>query len=208
MTQLRPTPKEIVMDVLRFGIHRLALRAVIATAAILLGATAHAQDPCEQGSTQDPTLQVLSQGIRVPLKFGGCWQPESVDEGDSEAFAGINGELLGRIVLSFTHGRVSIANREGSVRSLDVITGYSPTHTAAAQGAAAFAYWEDQTLVLRTNGLERNTVTVTERISLKNSDTMEYAMHVVTLSQPSTPITIKILYHRAAARNNGSLPCS
>lgn len=196
------------MDMLRFGFHRSALRALITIAALLLAANAHAQDPCEQRSDQDPSLQVLSHGIRVPLNFRGCWQPENVDDVDSGTLAGINGELLGRIALSFNHGRVSIANREGSVRSLDVITGYSPTHTDAAQGAPAFAYWEDQTLVLRTIGLERNTVTVTERISLKNSDTLEYAMHVVTLSQPKTPLTIKILYHRAPARNQGSLPCS
>jgi hypothetical protein len=196
------------MDMRRFGFRRSALRALIATAAVFLAVNAHAQDPCEQSSSQDPSLQVLSQGIRVPLKFGGCWQPENLGDADAGAFAGINGELLGRIALSFNHGRVSIANREGSVRSLDVITGYSPTHTDAAQGAPAFAYWEDQTLVLRTIGLERNTVTVTERISLKNSDTMEYAMHIVTLSQPKTPVTIKILYHRAPARNQGSLPCS
>jgi hypothetical protein len=208
MTQLRLSPKEIEMDVLRFGIRRSALLVLLSAAAILLAANAHAQDPCDHGSDQKPALQVISGGILVPLKFDGCWQPESVNEGDSGVFAGINGELLGRIVLSFTNGRVNIANREGSVRSLDLVTNYSPTHTAAAQGAPAFAYWENQTLVLRTLGLERNTVTVTERISLLDSDTMEYAMHVVTLSQPRTPVTIRIVYHRAPARNQGSLPCS
>ena len=63
------------MDMRRFGFRRSALRALIATAAVFLAVNAHAQDPCEQSSSQDPSLQVLSQGIRVPLKFGGCWQP-------------------------------------------------------------------------------------------------------------------------------------
>ena len=77
MTQLRVTTKEIVMDMLRFGFHRSALRALITIAALLLAANAHAQDPCEQRSDQDPSLQVLSHGIRVPLNFRGCWQPET-----------------------------------------------------------------------------------------------------------------------------------
>jgi hypothetical protein len=196
------------MDMLRLRTHRSALQALIATAAMLLAAGAHAQDPCAQGTSQDPSLQVLSHGVKVPLEFGGCWQPESSNEAELSAFAGVNGELRGRIALSFASGQVSIANRDGEVRSLEVIPGYSPLQTAAAHDAPTFAYWEDQTLVLRTSGLERNTVTVTERISLKSPDTIEYAIHVVTLSQPKTPLTIRVLYHRAAAGNEGSLPCS
>jgi hypothetical protein len=196
------------MNLLRLKTHRSAPQALIATAALLLGANAHAQDPCSPGSSQDPSLQVLSHGIKVPLKFGGCWQPEGAGEGELQAFAGVNGELRGRIALSFGSGRVNIANRDGEVRSLDLIPGYSPTQPAAAHSAPTFAYWEDQTLVLRTSGLASNTVTVTERISLKNPDTIEYAMHVVTVSQPKTPLTIKVLYHRTPAGNEGSLPCS
>lgn len=181
--------------------------ALIAMAALWFTATAHAQDPCETGFTQDPALQALSRGIKVPLRFGGCWEPEAADPADREAFAGINGELLGTIAVSIEQGKVTLTNNHGAARSLDIVSGYSPTYTAPAHNAETFAYWEDQTLVLRTNGIEHNTVTVTERISLKGSDTMEYAIHVVPLSQPHSPLTIKIRYHRTASIG-GSLPCS
>jgi hypothetical protein len=184
-----------------------------ALAALLLACTGTARaanalagDPC-QTLTRYQSPQVIQHGQSTPLKFAGCWYPEQSAEDSPMGYSGVNGELLGRIAVTFEAGEVLIANSAGNLRRLGIVSPSWSNSFEANQGSPSFAYWEARTLVVRTSGLEGNTIHVTERISLTDSDTLEYALHVVTLSRPSTPVTIRIVYHRNAIDSSGTRPC-
>ena len=201
----------MVMPALRARCSALLAPLLIATAALMIAANARARGECDPTLNGDQALEVVSDGEKVPLEFGGCWQPERAVEGDPAGFSGVNGELLGRIVLSFKPGTLNIVNSDGDVRSLDVVSvvsGLWPNEIAAMHSATPFAYWEGQTLVVRTVAVKPKTVNIIERISLRDPDTMEYALHVVSVNRDSAPLTIRVLYRREGADNSGSRPCS
>jgi hypothetical protein len=180
---------------------------LLACLASLTAAHAFAQDPCRV-LAQEQTLRTSTDGTLVPLPFGGCWYPERPADGLPPEFAGMNGELLGKIALSFRPSQVVIANSAGDMRRTEIQNEMSPIDRTLKPAGASFAYWEARTLVLRTIGLEQNTVDITERISLKDPDTLEYALHVVRRSQPKAALAIRVLYHRDVSDNVGTQPCS
>ena len=180
---------------------------LLAGAGILTAAHAFAQDPCRV-LAQEQTLQVSTDGQLVPLPFGGCWYPERPADGLPPGFAGMNGELLGKIALSFRPSQVVIANRFGDMRRTAIENQMSPIGRTLRPAGVSFAYWEARTLVLRTIGFEHNTVDITERISLKDPDTLEYALHVVRRSEPKAPLAIRVVYHRDVSDTAGAQPCS
>ena len=184
-----------------------------ALAALLLACTGTAGaanvlagDPC-QTLTEYQSPQVTQHGHSTPLKFAGCWYPEASADALPMGYSGVNGELLGKIAMSFEDGNVLIANSAGNLRRLAIVRLSWPNSFEANPGSPSFAYWEAQTLVVRTSGLEGNTVHITERISLTAADTLEYALHVVTLSRPTSPVTVRIIYHRNAIDSSGTRPC-
>jgi hypothetical protein len=201
----------MVMPALGARCSALLVPLLIAAAALVIGGNAHARGQCDVALNDDQALQVMSDGEKVPLEFGGCWEPDSAVEGNPAAFSGVNRELLGRIALSFKPGTLNITNSDGDVRSLDlvpVVSGLWPDEIAATHSAAPFAYWEGQTLVVRTIAVKPSRVHIIERISLRDPDTMEYALHVVSVNRDTPPLTIRVLYRREGADNSGSRPCS
>lgn len=174
----------------------------------LVTITAHAQDPCERDWSQDQTLTVVRQGRRVPLNIEGCWVAEPVAVSTATGTTPTNNGSIEKMAVFFAAGQVSIASSNRSMRSVDVVRSYSPGNTPTADASTPFAYWEGPTLVLHAEGSAGSADRVTERLSLKDPDTIEYAKHVSPANNPKASSTYLMRFHREAARDTESVPCS
>jgi len=173
----------------------------LAFAATAAGPKAHAADgaPCMRVSL--PTWHA-----NIPLPdLDGWWSPihstyRTPPHFEGVRFAGINGELLlGRIGFAITAESVSIVNGRGLARYLEIGEEAMLSEMPATAAPGAYlAYWERETLVVKTpeDQSDPRSVRVTERIFLKDRDTLEYAVRVVSPDEPTAPLEIRVLFRR------------
>ena len=144
----------------------------------------------EPGSDQDGTLKQLQ-----------C-QPDR--------FTGISGGFAEDIEFLFTPGRVTVLNESGLVRR--IFTGAErPDEAEATDSGLSTGHWEGQTLVVETHALNPNArfgpnwpgvpkigrnVRVTERITLRNENTLEIALRMQAPDLFTEPFAVTLVYLR------------
>ena len=177
-------------------------------AADLIAANAHAQDPCQRDWSQDQSLTVMRQGRKVPLNIEGCWVAGDPSDSAAAGSSTLGSAVIEKMAVFFGPGRVSIASTNRSMRNIDVVRTYSPDSAPTSDDGTPVAYWEGPTLVLHAEQSADNRSYVTERLSLKDPDTIEYALHVAPINDPMASRTYRMRFHREAARDVESGPCS
>jgi hypothetical protein len=186
----------------------------LALAATAAGTKAHAEAPCALVSMPTPASEAPWHAMRPLPDLRGWWSSTSSTYRtpphlQGVRFAGVNGELLlGRIGFVVTPQGVNIVNGRGIVRHLEI--GEEAMLGDLPESRAYLAYWERQTLVVKTreNRSDPGSVRVTERISLQDRDTLEYALHVIAPEKPTVPLVIHVLLRRESGAGDMSVRAS
>jgi hypothetical protein len=185
--------------------YRIALTTLLLAAAFsAAGSAARAEGFCDEARIQRPQVVPRVRGHEAMPDLSGWWTAVSSTyrmptHFSGVSFASVNGKLQGRVALFFQpDGDVVIANGAKHVQHLQLLG-----NAVHGQPDNPVAYWELGTLVVKTPGaawlgldLEPGQAHVTERISLKDPDTLQLAVYVIDPERPTQPLEIRVLYQR------------
>jgi hypothetical protein len=125
-------------------------------------------------------------------------------------FMGFNGGFEDDIELLVTPGRVTLTNESGLLRRI-FTDGSSPDEMDQTNNGLSVGHWEGGTLVVKTHALNPNAqwgprwpgaptigrnVRVSERISLRDANTLEIAMRMDAPALFSAPFATTFIYKR------------
>jgi hypothetical protein len=128
-------------------------------------------------------------------------------------FSGFNGGFAEDVEFLLTPGRVTVLNESGLVRRI-FTDGSSADETEQTNNGLAVGHWEGRTLVVETHAINPNAplgpnwpgvptighnVHVTERISLRNADTLEITTRLDAPDVLIEPFTTTYVYIRDKA---------
>jgi hypothetical protein len=125
-------------------------------------------------------------------------------------FAGLSGGFQDDIEFLFSPGRVTLLNESGLVRR--IFTGTErPDEADTTDNGVSTGHWEGQTLVVETHSLNPNArfgpnwpgmpkiggdVRVSERIRLRNENTLEMAVRIEAPDLFTAPFNVTFVYFR------------
>jgi hypothetical protein len=127
---------------------------LLAITFIAAGAAAQADGPCGDVPAQRPAIAQIRQahGAALPDLSGG-WLPyrttyRAPASFSGVSFAGVNGELQGKIAFFVEADGVVISNRAGAFRRLHTIANPLFVESTQSDPSGIVAYWENETLVV------------------------------------------------------------
>ncbi len=116
-------------------------------------------------------------------------------------FIGFNGGFEGAVEFLFTPGRLTIANEEGLIRRIAMDGSALPEAVEESNAGTSAGHWEGQVLVIETIGTRTGPQTwgkahFTERLTLRDTDTLEIAVHIVAPELLERPYDETLTYMR------------
>jgi hypothetical protein len=176
-------------------------------------------EPHETPGTRYLSKAPLKPDVAEKIKaINVAQQPASSDEGGTlktlqcqpPRFAGLSGGFVEDVEFLFSPGRVTLLNESGLVRR--IFTGAErPDEAEQTDNGISTGHWEGQTLVVETRALNPNTrfgpnwpgvpkigrdVRVTERITLRNQNTLEVAARIEAPELFTAPFSVTFVYLR------------
>ena len=137
-----------------------------------------------------------------PLRYCRPWQ-----------FTGSSGTFTEALEFLFTPGRVTLTNERGLIRRIYTDGRAMPADLDPTNTGTSIGHWEGQTLVVETTGIDPRAlypgslqgaieigenVTITERIFLKDADTLQFDISTVAPDLFTAPDHRTRLYTRLA----------
>ena len=126
------------------------------------------------------------------------------------SFGGFSGGFRGNIEFLFTPGRVTVISEAGLVRRIYTDGRALPANPEPTDGGTSVAHWEGPVLVVETIGLQPDAYAfnipgtrlgekarVTERLSLKDADTLQVETTLEAPELLDRPIAVTFRYQRA-----------
>jgi hypothetical protein len=129
-----------------------------------------------------------------------------------EQFVGHSGGFVADVEFLFTPGRVTLINESGLIRRIYTDGRSVPRDLEASNSGTSIGHWEGDTLVVETVGVNPDAkypdrgpgslpigknVRVTERIALKDENTLEFDVTIVAPDILTAPDRRKRIYSRA-----------
>jgi len=125
-------------------------------------------------------------------------------------FDGFNGGFADAVEFLFTPARLTITSEGGLIRRVPLDGSALPETVEESNAGTSVGHWEGRTLVVETTGVREgkpfitfdkfisfgNTARFTERLTRRDSDTLEIALHIVAPKVLERPYDTTLIYVR------------